>query len=229
VQAGYDDDSKSSEISSSSYAQGSGPDLGDHEAILWHLVTVWRPPGFAQIPSQDWSILVMLFRSGAGSVLRRKGFNLASSTKARAEMNVRKILEHKGNKVVTLPPDTPVGIVAHRLRLERIGAIVITDEARNVMGIVSERDVVAGLAEHGARVVDMPVSALMTHGVKSCRPDDDIRAVMRLMTLHRFRHVPVIESGELLGIVSIGDVVKNRLEDMELEANVLHDYFVAHQ
>jgi CBS domain-containing protein len=213
----------------STYAQAAGPDFGDRGAILWQQITAMRALVSAPIPSQDWRIVGLLSRPGAGSVLQRTGSDLASSRKARAVMIVRNILEHKGYKVVTLPPDTTVGIVAHRLRLERIGAIVITDEARHVMGIVSERDVVSGLAEHGAKVVDMPVSALMTHGVKSCRPDDDIRAVMRLMTLHRFRHVPVIEDGELLGIVSIGDVVKNRLEDMELEANVLHDYFVAHQ
>ena len=144
-------------------------------------------------------------------------------------MNVKKILEHKGSKVVTMPPEADITIAAHRLRLERIGAIVITDDGSRVVGILSERDIVHGLAEHGPAVVDMPVSAVMTSNVHSCKPDDDIRDVMRLMTLHRVRHVPVMEAGQLRGIVSIGDVVKTRLEDMELEANVLHDYFVAHQ
>ncbi len=116
-----------------------------------------------------------------------------------------------------------------RLRLEHIGAIVITGEDRRIEGILSERDIVEGLTEHGAAVIDLPVSALMSHNVRTCRPDAEIRDVMRLMTLHRIRHVPVVENGALRGIVSIGDVVKSRLEDMELETNVLRDYAVAHQ
>ena len=144
-------------------------------------------------------------------------------------MTIQNILRHKGNKVVTIQPDTKIGTAAHRLRLERIGAIVVTGDGRRVEGILSERDIVHGLTEHGAAVTDLPVSALMSRNVHTCGPDAEIRDVMRLMTLHRVRHVPVVDNGELRGIVSIGDVVKSRLEDMELEANVLHDYFVAHQ
>ena len=144
-------------------------------------------------------------------------------------MSIQSILNHKGNKVVTIPPETRVGTAAHRLRLERIGAIVITGEGLRIEGILSERDIVQGLTEHGAAVIDMPVSALMSRNVLTCKPDAEIRDVMRLMTLHRIRHVPVAENGVLRGIVSIGDVVKSRLEDMELEANVLRDYAVAHQ
>lgn len=142
-------------------------------------------------------------------------------------MSIQSILDHKGNKVITMAPDTKVGVAAHRLRLERIGAVVITGEGLRIEGILSERDVVQGLTEHGAAVIDLPVSALMSRNVHTCRPDAEIRDVMRLMTLHRIRHVPVAENGVLRGIVSIGDVVKSRLEDMELEANVLHDYAVA--
>ena len=144
-------------------------------------------------------------------------------------MSIQSILDHKGSKVVTIAPDTRVGAAAHRLRLEHIGAIVITSEDRRIEGILSERDIVEGLTEHGAAVVDLPVSALMSRNVRTCRPDAEIRDVMRLMTLHRIRHVPVAENGVLRGIVSIGDVVKSRLEDMELETNVLRDYAVAHQ
>ena len=93
----------------------------------------------------------------------------------------------------------------------------------------SERDIVEGLNEHGAAVIDLSVSALMSRNVHTCRPTAEIRDVMRLMTMHRIRHVPVVENGALRGIVSIGDVVKSRLEDMELETNVLRDYAVAHQ
>lgn len=144
-------------------------------------------------------------------------------------MSIQSILDHKGGKVVTIPPDTRVGAAAHRLRLEHIGAIVIIGEGHRIEGILSERDIVQGLTEHGAAVIDLPVSALMSHNVRTCRPDADIRDVMRLMTMHRIRHVPVVENGALRGIVSIGDVVKSRLEDMELETNVLRDYAVAHQ
>lgn len=144
-------------------------------------------------------------------------------------MSIQSILDHKGSKVVTIAADTRVGAAAHRLRLEQIGAIVITGEGRRIEGILSERDIVEGLTEHGAAVIDLPVSALMSHNVRTCTADAEIRDVMRLMTLHRVRHVPVVENGVLRGIVSIGDVVKSRLEDMELETNVLRDYVVAHQ
>ena len=143
-------------------------------------------------------------------------------------MSIQSILDHKGSKVVTIAPDTRVGAAAHRLRLEHIGAIVITSDNR-IEGILSERDIVHGLTEHGAAVIDLPVSALMSRNVHTCRPEAEIRDVMRLMTMHRIRHVPVAENGALRGIVSIGDVVKSRLEDMELETNVLRDYAVAHQ
>jgi CBS domain-containing protein len=143
-------------------------------------------------------------------------------------MSIQSILDHKGSKVVTIAPDTRVGAAAHRLRLEHIGAIIITSDG-HIEGILSERDIVHGLTEHGAAVIDLPVSALMSRNVHTCRPDAEIRDVMRLMTQHRIRHVPVAENGVLRGIVSIGDVVKSRLEDMELETNVLRDYAVAHQ
>ena len=143
-------------------------------------------------------------------------------------MSIQSILDHKGGKVVTIPPDTRVGAAALRLRLEHIGAIVITGEGLKIEGILSERDIVEGLTVHGAEVIDLPVSALMSRNVRTCRPDAEIRDVMRLMTQHRIRHVPVAENGVLRGIVSIGDVVKSRLEDMELETNVLRDYAVAH-
>jgi CBS domain-containing protein len=143
-------------------------------------------------------------------------------------MSIQSILDHKGSKVVTIKPDTKVGTAAHRLRLEHIGAIIITSDG-HIEGILSERDIVEGLTEHGAAVIDLPVSALMSRNVRTCRPDAEIRDVMQLMTLHRIRHVPVAENGVLRGIVSIGDVVKSRLEDMELETIVLRDYAVAHQ
>ncbi|MBI2718793.1 MAG: CBS domain-containing protein [Rhizobiales bacterium] len=142
-------------------------------------------------------------------------------------MSIQSILSRKGSKVVTLAADVKVGVAAHRLRLDGIGAVVVTGAGGALEGVLSERDIVHGLTEHGAAVTDLPVSALMTRHVVTCRPDASVRDVMRLMTQHRIRHVPVVDNGILRGIVSIGDVVKSRLEDMEMETNVLHDYVVA--
>ena len=143
-------------------------------------------------------------------------------------MTIKAILDEKGSKVVTLTQDTRVSVAVHRLRMEHIGAIVISTNGRRIDGILSERDIVQGLSDHGAEVLDMPVSTLMSHNVITCGPAAGIREVMQLMTSHRIRHMPVVVDGALAGIVSIGDVVKNRLHDMELEANVLRDYAVAH-
>ncbi len=143
-------------------------------------------------------------------------------------MSINDILSRKGNKVFTLPPDSRIATAAHMLRMEHIGAIVISKDGSHVDGILSERDIIYGLTEHGTAVLDQPASSLMSHNVQSCGPETSIREVMRLMTSHRIRHVPVIADGTLRGIVSIGDIVKTRLEEAEMESNVLRDYAVAH-
>lgn len=143
-------------------------------------------------------------------------------------MSIQNILRRKGNKVATVTSASTIANAAHRLRLERIGALVVSDDGKQIAGILSERDIVQGLSEHGLHVADMPVSALMSHHVVTCGPDASVTDVMRIMTQHRIRHVPVVAEGRLQGIVSIGDVVKSRLEDMELETSVLRDYAVAH-
>ncbi|MGI9381585.1 MAG: CBS domain-containing protein [Methyloligellaceae bacterium] len=142
-------------------------------------------------------------------------------------MQVKSILKAKGSRVVTVSPLTTIDALAHRLRLENIGAVIVSSDGASVDGIISERDVLRGLAEHGADLLAMSVVDLMTRGVQTCRPDADVKEVMRLMTQKRIRHLPVVDGGRLLGIVSIGDVVKNRLDDMEMEANVLRDYAIA--
>jgi CBS domain-containing protein len=142
-------------------------------------------------------------------------------------MSIKSILDQKGSRTVTMPPETKVGVAAHRMRAERIGALVISRDGSNIDGIVSERDIVNGMTEYGAAVIDLPVSELMSKAVRTCRPDSEMREVMHLMTLYRIRHLPVTDKGVLCGIVSIGDVVKNRLADMELEAGVMHDYIAA--
>ena len=133
-------------------------------------------------------------------------------------MSIQSILDHKGNKVITIAPDTKVGTAAHRLRLEHIGAVVVTSEDRRIEGILSERDIVEGLTSHGGAVIDLPVSALMSRNVHTCRPDAEIRDVMRLMTMHRIRHVPVVEGDKLIGVVSGRNALDPELEEFVSES-----------
>ena len=142
-------------------------------------------------------------------------------------MKVEAILRTKGSWVATVAPETPVATVIYKLRREHIGAMPVSPDGNEIVGIVSERDVVWGLAEHGTEILDWPATRLMTHPVKTCKPDDTIKSVMAEMTRSRLRHLPVIDRGRLVGIVSIGDVVKNRLDELELEASVMRDAYRA--
>jgi len=142
-------------------------------------------------------------------------------------MKVADILKSKGASVVTMRPESPITSVIQRLRLERIGAVVISSDGETIQGIVSERDIVYALGERGAELLTLRASDIMSRDVVTCAPDDQIRQVMARMTHRRVRHVPVLESGRLAGIVSIGDVVKNRLEEVEMEATVLRDAYMA--
>ena len=139
-------------------------------------------------------------------------------------MNVRAILEAKGHDVVTTQPETSVAEVCRLLQRRRIGAIPIVDRAGAIVGIISERDIVAGLSEHGTAVVGMTAGALMSRQVQHCRPDDGIGEIMAVMTNRRVRHLPVLEEGRLSGLVSIGDVVKARLDEAALEVDSLRQY-----
>jgi CBS domain-containing protein len=143
-------------------------------------------------------------------------------------MNVDGILRAKGASVVTIKPDASLGELVQGLRDERIGAMVVSEDGRSVLGIISERDVVRGLAEHGSQILGVPVAELMTRHVVSCRPTDTVKHVMAEMTKRRVRHLPVLADGVLCGIVSIGDVVKNRLEEIEMETNVLREAYIGH-
>jgi CBS domain-containing protein len=142
-------------------------------------------------------------------------------------MKVLEILKAKGMKVVTASPDEPVRTLVRRLREERIGALVVVSEAGVPVGLVSERDVVYGVAVHGERTLSLRADELMTQELIGCAPDDSLKHVMTTMTVRRLRHLPVVDQGKLVGIVSIGDVVKHRLDEMELETNVLRDYVTA--
>ncbi len=142
-------------------------------------------------------------------------------------MHVADILKVKGTDVVTTGPDETVAATVRLLNVKRIGAIVVCDAAAKVVGVISERDIIRGVAVNGARALEMGVRDLMTSEVITCKPTETISEVMKVMTERRFRHLPVIDGGELQGIISIGDVVKNRLEETEMEARVLRDYVIA--
>jgi CBS domain-containing protein len=139
-------------------------------------------------------------------------------------MTVAAILKAKGSHVETTHPDTTLYTVAWQLKSRNIGALVVVGEDdTRILGMISERDVVRALIEHDAHVLALPVSRVMTTSVFTCTPRDRITAVMALMTRHRVRHLPVLDDRRLVGIVSIGDVVKHRLDELELEANVLRE------
>ena len=139
-------------------------------------------------------------------------------------MTVAAILKAKGSHVETTRSDTTLYSVAWQLKSRNIGALVVVGEdGASILGIVSERDVVRALIEHDTHVLTLPVSRVMTTRVLTCTPRDRVTAVMALMTRHRVRHLPVVENGRLAGIVSIGDVVKNRIDELELEANTLRE------
>jgi len=141
-----------------------------------------------------------------------------------AAMNVDSILRTKGGEVVTTRPDVSIADIARLLHGRRIGAVVVLSEGGGIAGILSERDIVSGMAEHGEEVSRLTVGRLMTREVVTCAPGDTIRDVMTLMTHRRVRHVPVVEADRLVGIVSIGDVVKSRIEETEVEVDSLRDY-----
>lgn len=141
-------------------------------------------------------------------------------------MKVEAMLSTKESKVVTARPDTTVATAISLLKRERIGALVVSDDGDHVQGILSERDVVRALVDHGGDLLNKPVSELMTRAVKTSTLDANIQDVMSEMTHSRIRHLPVLDNGKLCGMISIGDVVKNRLEELEAETTVLREYIV---
>ena len=139
-------------------------------------------------------------------------------------MLIGQILAGKGRDVVSTRPDATIAEVARLLKSKRIGAVVVTDADGELCGIISERDLARGLADHGADLLGMRVGNLMTTEVTTCSPEDGIDTLMQQMTEGRFRHLPVVQDGKMIGIISIGDVVKHRLQELENEAHLLHDY-----
>ena len=139
-------------------------------------------------------------------------------------MIVKSILSAKGSDVVSIEPTATLGTAVNTLAQHRIGALLVLGPDRRLIGILSERDIVRVLAEHGAGVLAQPLSQVMTRKVVTCSQSDSVGVLMERMTVGKFRHLPVVEQEQVIGIISIGDVVKHRLQEIEQESEALKDY-----
>ncbi len=140
-------------------------------------------------------------------------------------MDIEAILSVKGREVSTIRPEAPVAEAMRRMRAERIGALVISEDGRRIQGIISDRGILHAINDQGVGVLEQPISSIMAREVVTCNRRDRVGSIMRLMTDRRIRHVPVVnEEGLLYGLVSIGDVVKNRLDEVQREAEAMREY-----
>jgi CBS domain-containing protein len=142
-------------------------------------------------------------------------------------VRISSLLEHKGASVVTIAKETTVAEAVQALERHGIGALVVSDDGSHIDGILSERDVVRALGRHGGDLLDHPVHTIMTANVVTCAPDNDVESLMSAMTDNRVRHVPVVVDGKLAGLVSIGDVVKSRIGELEKDRKELEEYITA--
>lgn len=142
-------------------------------------------------------------------------------------MQIERILKAKGSQVETISPDAAATIAIHKLASLGIGALVVSGDGERVDGIIAERDVVRAAARHGARFLELSAAEIMSRTFPVCSPTESITAVMAVMTRTRNRHVPVVIDGKLCGLISLGDLVKNRLDEMELEATILREAYIA--
>jgi CBS domain-containing protein len=138
-------------------------------------------------------------------------------------MTVRTILDTKGHQIHSVPPEAKLSAVVKVLGERKIGAVLVMSEGR-IEGILSERDIVRVLGERGAAVLEEPLSAVMTRKVVSCKQSDTVAAIMEMMTLGKFRHLPVLDGERVVGLISIGDIVKWRVQEYELEQEALREY-----
>ena len=143
-------------------------------------------------------------------------------------MTVENILRQKGTDVAKITPEASVKSAADWLRAKNVGALVVMRDDV-ILGLISERDIVHAFSRYGVTVASMSVKSIMPQALMTVAPDDDLNHVMKLMTRHRVRHMPVLRDRNLAGIISIGDVVKRRLDDLEIETNVLRDRYIAKQ
>jgi CBS domain-containing protein len=142
-------------------------------------------------------------------------------------VRISSLLEQKGSTVVTIPKEATVAEAVQALERHGIGALVVSDDGSHIDGILSERDVVRALGRHGGDLLDHPVHTIMTANVVTCAPDNDVESLMSAMTDNRVRHVPVVVDGKLAGLVSIGDVVKSRIGELEKDRKELEEYITA--
>jgi CBS domain-containing protein len=142
-------------------------------------------------------------------------------------MLVKQIFKQKDNRIITVQPGDTVAAAAEVLKRENIGALMVSGPGGQLVGIISERDIVRAMPKHGPNLFAMTVEQLMTREVITCSSEDRVHDLMKKMTSGRFRHLPVVDAGNLTGIISIGDVVKSRLEELEAEASQLRDYIAS--
>lgn len=143
-------------------------------------------------------------------------------------ITVDSILRQKGTEVVTTTPETTLQAAIRLLAERRIGALVVSRDGATVAGILSERDLVRTLAERGPDALSAPAEQVMTRDVVTCTREDAVDTLMAVMTGRRIRHIPVVEDGRLCGMISIGDVVKSRIEEVEYEAQSLREYIAGY-
>jgi len=139
-------------------------------------------------------------------------------------MYVKNVLQYKGHDIISASPDNSLLEVAKTLRENKIGAVLVCKTAGQMCGVLSERDIIIAVAKHGGDILSGKVSDFMTEGVYTCSPDDDMKQVMERMTQKRIRHLPVVEDGNVIGLISIGDVVKHRMAETEAESEALKSY-----
>jgi CBS domain-containing protein len=159
-------------------------------------------------------------------ILSENRFPLFGITRREAAMNVKAILAAKkqGGDTIGIEPTANLAAAAKLLATHHIGALVIRGAGGRLAGILSERDIVRALAEHGATALDLPVGQVMTRDVETCGEDDTVASIMERMTAGKFRHMPVLRNGKLAGLISIGDVVKQRVDEVERESEAMRDY-----
>jgi CBS domain-containing protein len=158
---------------------------------------------------------------------RRAPCELTAAGSEGEKMKIADILDTKGSTVHSVLPWLTVSEVVERLGKLGIGAVLVCEEHSTIQGIVSERDIVRALRKHGAALLAMPVSEVMTRYVQTAGPDETVAHAMARMTAGRYRHLPVVDNGRLVGMVSIGDLVKHRVREMELETGVLRDALIS--
>lgn len=162
----------------------------------------------------------------AGFLVGRFRYHEGENLEEDYPVNIAQILKAKGRAVTTARPDATLLDISVKLALKRIGAIVIVGDNGELIGMLSERDVIRAIAEHGEKALKMVVADFMTRTVVSCQETNTLEEIMGMMNQGRFRHVPVIEDEALVGLISMGDLVKNHIAEVEMEVTAMRDYFV---